>query len=394
MKLSFYGLFAKPLSYIVPIKKKSWVFGCDYGRTFREGSKYMIEYMLKNHPDYECTFITRSKSVKVQLKKLGIPCLMNFSFKGIRKVLRAEVAITTQVPTDVYFFYKKRNKKFIFLSHGQPYKAVFLATPKEYLDAHLKPSVSIISKIEEKIRTFLTGSYQYWESAFYTSTSEWLIPYNKLYYGKNADVRILGMPRNDAFYDNKQMEKERWIPDTEGKLVITYMPTHRDFGRGGPCPIPFINSPKKLSWLRNNNVLLVVKQHPNTHINNAIKTDTIIDITKMGLDPQVVQYHSSALITDYSSVWIDYIMLKRPILFYLDKKYETDDLGALYDIRKEAPGHFCYTEDELFELIRKVKEHYDEMRPSEEQVHKFHKYVDGNSCQRYYEAIVFDKYKE
>ena len=60
----------------------------------------------------------------------------------------------------------------------------------------------------------------------------------------------------------------------------------------------------------------------------------------------------------------------------------------MYDLKDDPPGHFCKNEDELFQLIKKIKENYDAMRPSDRIVAKYHKYVDGRSCERLFNAIV------
>ena len=384
--ITLYGIIVKPLSYIIPIKKNNWIFGAD---------KYMIEYMLKHHPDYKCTFITRNPQVKKDLTKKNIPCELNFSVKGLWKVLRAEVVFTTQVATDILLVYKKKNRRFFFLSHGQPYKAVFNATTPEYQE-HFHPKKSFFSLIWEKLYSFLTYGYSYGDSEFYTSTSEFLIPYNKLFYGKNSDVRILGMPRNDGLFDDKKMKSERWLKNIDDKLVITYMPTHRDFGKGEVCPTPFANNPKIQKWFIENNVVLIIKQHPNMEKKTEISylSDAIIDITKMKFDPQVVLYHSDVLISDYSSAWIDFLILRRPCLFYIYDNFETEDTGLLYDIREDPPGYICYSEDELFEQIKHIKNDYDSMKPSDRIVRKYHKFTNNKSCERYFDAIVHNKYAE
>ena len=69
MILSLYGILARIINLFVKTKPKHWIFGSDYGNMYREGSKYLIEYMLKNHPDYHCTFITLNKNVKKDLDK-------------------------------------------------------------------------------------------------------------------------------------------------------------------------------------------------------------------------------------------------------------------------------------------------------------------------------------
>lgn len=392
---TLFGLISRPLSYIIPIKKKNWIFGSDCGNMYREGSKYMIEYMLKYHPDYNCTFITRNPDVKKELDNKGIPCELNFSINGIWKVLRAGVVFTTQVSADVALVYKKKGRMFLYLGHGQPYKAVFNATTNLYRQhQHVKNSVATF--VWNKISSFLTYGYEFNNSKFYTSTSEFLIPYNKLYYGIEADVRILGMPRNDGLFDDIKMKSEKWLDNMDHKFIVTYMPTHRDFGKGNVCPIPFSDNKVIQQWLIDNNVVLVVKQHPNMEKKTIISnfSEAIIDITKMKFDPQVVLYHTDVLISDYSSTWIDYLLLRRPCLFYLYDDFETADTGILYDIREDPPGPICYTEEELFQQIKLIKSNYDLMKPSERIVRKYHKYSDNHSCERYFDAIVHNSYAE
>ena len=77
-----YGVLARILWLFVPIERKMWIFGADYGNSYREGSKYLFEYMLKNHPDYDCRFVTQSPEVCRNLRAKGVPCVMNISLAG------------------------------------------------------------------------------------------------------------------------------------------------------------------------------------------------------------------------------------------------------------------------------------------------------------------------
>ena len=392
MIVTLLGLFVKPLSYLVPVKHKSWIFGADCGNMYREGSKYMLEYMLANHPDFDCTFITRNPQVKKELDQKGIPSELNFSLRGIWKVLRSEYVFTTQVATDILLVYKKKKRTFIYLCHGQPYKAVFLATPKDYSEK-TKKNYNPLVAMWKKFAWSMTLGYNYVDSKFFISTSEYLVKYNKMYFGDNSDIRILGMPRNDGLFDDKRMKSERWLNKLENKFVVTYMPTHRDYGRGKTSPVPFLYNEGAQQWMRENNVVLVVKQHPNMEYktNVANNSDVLIDVTKMKLDPQVVLYHSDVLITDFSSVWIDYLILQRPLLFYIYDNYEVEDTGKLYDIRKDPPGHFCYNEYELLRMIERTRNTYEEMKPPLHILKKYHKYLDGYSCERLFLSIMEDE---
>lgn len=387
---SIYGVLARLINLLTPTKKNVWAFGADCGKTYRESSKYMLEYMINNHSQYECFFITKNKKLCHDLNSKGITCYYNYSIKGIFKIAQASCLFTTQVAGDIDLIYKKRNRRFFYFGHGMPYKKAFCAVSDDWYKKRNAENSTFIKSLWHPIAMFLTNDYSFKDSEFAISTSDFLVPYVKMYYGKNMPVKVIGFPRNDIFFNDKKMRGEKWIENSEGKFIVTYMPTHRDLGKGELTPYPFENRPDIQQWLEDNKVLFVMKQHPNMIPKlKAIKTtSTFVDITNMFLDPQCCLYHSDILITDYSSVWLDYLILQRPLFFYYYDNYEEKDWGTLYDIRKDSPGHISSSPDELFALIKRAKENYKSMCPTDEILNKYHKYFDGNSCERYFKEII------
>lgn len=392
--MSLYGLFARIISLFIKTKPKHWVFGADYGNMYREGSKYLLEYMLQNHPEFHCTFITLNKEVKKELDTKGIPCELNTSIKGMITIAQADAVFTTQTIHDIHFVHRKKGRSFYYLVHGQPLKIALYALEKTDFGKKILKEKNIWRKIINKFLHITNYTYQMSDVSFVSATSDFLRHYMDIDFDGKLDIKILGMPRNDGLFDIKRMKNERWIKGLENKFVITYMPTHRAYGQGKVTPTPFKNRPDIQKWMNENNVILLMKNHPNmiTKINNTENTQCIIDITKLKLDPQVCLHHSNVLVTDFSSVWMDYLLLRRPIIFYIYDDFEKNDVGCHYDIRQDPPGHFCYNEDEFFKLIKTIKADYDKMRPSDYMVHKYHKFVDGNSCERYYKEIIKEKY--
>lgn len=62
------------------------------------------------------------------------------------------------------------------------------------------------------------------------------------------------------------------------------------------------------------------------------------------------------LITDYSSVFFDYAILKRPMIFFV---YDIDEYrdklrGFYFDFEKSAPGPLVKTTDEIINEIKKL----------------------------------------
>jgi len=388
LKEAIWGLIAKTSSLFISPKSRHWVFSSDYGNQYREGSKYLMEFMLKEHPDYVCTFITRNISVYRDLQTKGIPCEMNFSWKGIFRICQSDSVFFTQNCDDILFAYKNIGRKFYFLMHGMPIKRAYKATPEEF-QAKMHRDISHVRHWMGDLRNWLVLGYNMDDVDFISVCSDFNKRFMPVLFGPEMNIKVLGMPRNDVLFDLKRMSKEKWLPDADDKFVVTYMPTHRMYGRGKASPIPFLNRPDILHWMEENHVLLVMKNHPNmiSSVEDTVLPPVIKDITKMGFDPQAVIYHSDALITDYSSVWMDYLLLRKPIILYFYDDFEKNDEGTLYDVASEAPGHICLTEDELFSTIKSCHNNYEGMKPSQKDVSKFHKYMDGNSCRRIFEAI-------
>ncbi len=385
ININIIGAFARIISFFIPVKKKHWVFGSDCGNMYREGSKYLIEYMLKEHKDFHCTFITKNKQVFHELNLKGIPCLMNTSIKGIIRIAKADSVFFTQTTGDINFAHKKKGRHFYYLVHGMIQKKVFGLSPENVE----KKKGTKKDNLRQRICKWLSTGFDTRDSDFISATSDFFVPIIEDSFNHKVKSLVLGMPRNDALFQPERMKKERWVDGIEQKFVITYMPTHRLYGKGDVTPTPFANRPDIQQWLIENNIVLLIKNHPNMipKIKEEINTEWCIDITKKRFDPQVCIYHSDVLITDYSSVWIDYLLLERPIIFYLYDDFEQEDAGVLFDLKNENVGHYCYDEEELFHLIQKAKKEYEKMKPTKEAIKKYHHYIDGNSSERHFKEI-------
>lgn len=89
------------------------------------------------------------------------------------------------------------------------------------------------------------------------------------------------------------------------------------------------------------------------------------------------------MITDYSSIFVDYMLLDRPILFYAyDYEYYKNKLVNLIDdYQNIVPKKWiCYDENQLFELIKKSDTLFNDNEYKEQFLklkNKYHKYQNG-----------------
>ena len=100
---------------------------------------------------------------------------------------------------------------------------------------------------------------------------------------------------------------------------------------------------------------------------------------------------ADALVTDYSSVFFDYAILKRPIYFYMyDLESYREELRGFYiDIYKDLPGNIYEIEDEMLKDIRSGRFDYERLNAFNA---RFNEHEDGHASQRVID-IVFGEAK-
>ena len=171
------------------------------------------------------------------------------------------------------------------------------------------------------------------------------------------NLLLSGLPRNDALYScteekKKELRKQFGVP--ENKRVILYAPTWRESTDGGKtCNLkPPINLEKWEKELGDNYVL-IIRAHVNTRQILGIHFN---DFVRDGSDYPVVNdllMVADYLISDYSSIIMDYCILGRPIVCF---GYDFEDYnkargGFYFDLDKEIPSGICHTEDEVLSYI-------------------------------------------
>ena len=201
----------------------------------------------------------------------------------------------------------------------------------------------------------------------------------------------LGYPRNDWFHTKKTKAAEfaeKIKKDAGADKLIAWMPTFRKSRverlatatSVGETGLPLMDSADDLKALdafcREKGIAVAVKTHVlDADSSSVFKGLTnIIHLDNERLKAEEVNLYeflakTDALLTDYSSVAIDYILLDKPMGFILCDFDEYDRVrGWCYDnVKDYMPGHHIYTTDELkgyFSDVASGKDGYKEARAS------------------------------
>lgn len=203
-------------------------------------------------------------------------------------------------------------------------------------------------------------------------------------------VLPLGYPRYDWLRTKDpvaQVLLESYKKNQETKVVL-WMPTFR-IDKRGKCTesnsitqFPLLNVAEK--WIEldhfciEHNIVMIVKLHP-FQAEYDIPFSRLSNIRKVSNqtfdEADVPMYKfvalTDALISDYSSIAIDYLIVNRPIAFTLDdfEEYRRTRGFVFDDPRIYMPGHHLYKYEDLKDFLLDVSEESDPYKKQRKQMY-------------------------
>ena len=95
------------------------------------------------------------------------------------------------------------------------------------------------------------------------------------------------------------------------------------------------------------------------------------------------------LISDYSSIMIDFAVLNRPTISYRydEKEYQKFEREMYFDIRELSFVKSAVSDQELLEILKEyiANAKSKQFEINYDDVKRFHIYRDGKTCERHYE---------
>ena len=279
----------------------------------------------------------------------GVPL---YSLQGLKELIRAKFIVTTDVlPVTPHL-----GQRVIQLWHGLPGKKTGYEHPLGVKDLYLYMNR--------------------WTTDFVTTSELVVGAFVRQFMINPRKFRILGQPRNDGLFTNldnsKGLLSEILNRDVdEYDAVILYAPTYRytsylkDFDASVRA-VKSLLSHRFTDFLKTNSALLVIKPHKlvaeaiKAEIKNSenVKLLTNDMLTKNLLTINDVMGAFDVLITDYSSIYEDYILLERPVVFYLPDRNELEKKsGFLLPYDFFAPGS---KPEDVNELITALESYFED----------------------------------
>ncbi len=329
-------------------KKKHYFFG-EYNGGFAGNNKYFYLYLREN--GYNPVWVTDSEKVERELTGEGVTTLL---------VANCSDALKLRDGKYFYFdtmnwqrkmpFLRHFNSRIIHMSHGVGLKmTLMMLLPEDFRNALTKTETR---RIEEKI----------FHNSLLVSTSEFYAANVSVpaYNTPKEKVVLTGYPRNDVLY--RKIDGEEIFTDVslvklalqkraQGWKLAVYTPTFRDNRLNDSAVAPF-DFQQFTSFLDKNRIMLIVKSHPHAE-NLSIASESVCAVYEKSKDVYPLLRYCDLLITDYSSVYMDFLHTGKPVLFY---PYDYDEYirehhDIQFDYNDMTPGPKAMNYEELEEWL-------------------------------------------
>ena len=220
-------------------------------------------------------------------------------------------------------------------------------------------------------------------------------------------VLTCGYPRNDFLFQDTAILSGLGIDKSKYKKMVVYMPTFRTPVGGGysdsaadTSSCICLTNKEQVTALSNElhrmGVLLIIKWHPSdTRQDTIVNVSNIISISNrqlqsLGLQVYHLLHYADALITDYSSVYCDYMVLDRPIAFDIaDIDSYSDKRGFVFDHPLDyMPGMKMCNEDDFLQFCEDVANENDRYKSERDRLRSvYNDFCDASNSQRLLELI-------
>jgi len=360
---------------------KRWSFGSWVGKEFRGNTKYLYNYVRSNHKEIEIFWISKSKSQHEKLLKKGINSVYAYSIDGFIKISTSGVFFFTHGLVDIIPCLTK-NSILVQLGH-------MTFTIKNNSINEILKKKNFIKRVYHQCLLFYFFMKDIDYGIYSSEVSEKNLKCPDKSYPKIP--LVLGVPKSDYLYSLKmnkvdsKLEKKilgKTIPKNE--KVILFIPTYRDDKKFNIFNFGF--SPEKIShFIEKNKCHFYISHHPNREHRNIhaynLKNFNLINFDGNSIDHMLNV--SDLVITDYSSLFSDYLIFDKPIIFVkFDHLTYLKDTGIKinYD---DLPGPKVCDWDEILNETNKILYEVDlfvDIRNNWK--NKIYKNLDGNNCKR------------
>ncbi len=321
-------------------------------RTFFSGNlRVVLEKYIKEkngkifvYKDGKCP-----KDIKDELISMGVTVMDGLTLYSAFHILTSGIFILSHNPRDAHIYRKFKSRKIVNLWHGVAIKRI----------ENLMPNIAPLKQKQLKNNAKLYDMV-------IASSKEDKKTNTKAFGVDNSKVKITGLPRYALLQKDyplgellkKELAKIEEIKN--GRKLVLFAPTFREANSSAISQIKSSEWKILEEFIAKNNLLFGIRPHPYDikdlpkFIQNS--PHFALFLSSKFTEPNIMLRATDILIVDFTSIWIDYLLLKRPIIGFAKdyKHYLEEERGFVYDFNTIFPSRFIANINDLIDEIEKV----------------------------------------
>lgn len=347
------------------VKKENdlWVFAGFNKRGYLDNSKYFYEYVLEHHPEIRAVWLTLDKDVFEKLTAEGKPVVMMRTAKCRKLLSHAAIAVTDHFRMSDYDAFSGLNDKtkIVQLWHGVGLKAI--GDLKNTDVPGVVFSNDILLKGNENTWQKMVQKIKYIRHAYYRELFEQY--FMLVCPGQERVLQIaepLHIPKENCFFSGhpRNILLHQMRPEESPRRIL-YAPTYRwSAVTEREMVANIVTAAEQIQEVMEaNDALFTIRLHPHTWRNYSKQLNGIAEqYERIEIDGEKDIYQTlgkySLVISDYSSIAYDFVLLDRPVVFFA---YDYEDFMSRecvfnYDYFTYSPGAQTKTWEETLTAVQ------------------------------------------
>ncbi|RKW71502.1 CDP-glycerol glycerophosphotransferase family protein [Galactobacter caseinivorans] len=356
-RLPLYAL-GKPAQWLIPRTPKQWVFGSGAG--VAQGAWELWQEVARREPMARMVWLVANDAQEDQAREAGIDWVYAQSWRGFWRTLRAKTLVVTHGLGDVNR-YASGGGYVVQLWHGIPLKRIHLDSPATLNLGRRVPAV-VTALLR---RLYRAGSRRI--SLFPVPSALVASRIHSAFDLPPERILISGDPRDEALVSGSKRERAALAcrvlegagvvgAEDSGRRVVLFAPTWRDGDQDPAVPGP--QERDALQGLAEElDLIIVVRPHP-LGVGSYRSALAGADRLRMADSEAVADVNQilsgvELLITDYSSVAMDYSLTGSHLVWFAPDREEYERTRGLYEDYATTTGEH---EKDWAGVVERVRE--------------------------------------
>jgi len=315
---------------------------------FADNSKYFfLQLTAGRPPGVDVRYVSDDKALTAELLSAGLPVLPLPSLRGLWYLLRTETVVVDHPswvrPMRYQLLWRARK---VQLFHGCPLKRIELDDRRA-----AGAGARGLARLSQR----LIGRYPRYDVVLSPSPTFTDVSFRRAF-APSAIVED-DYPRNAVFTSEDPRfaigtdhRVSAWVADGRRRSLktVVYMPTYRDDGREAVAD-GALDLARLERFAMAHGCQFVFKVHPlaAARMRRDGYSRIIVHDARADIYPLLAQ--CDVLVTDYSSVFFDFLRTGRPVVFFAWdlEAYQANDRALYFSYAHLVPGPICQTQEAL-----------------------------------------------